>query len=433
MYGKDFSCSSFFEKLAVTGAASVGYSYASVPDMDYELTILKDGQTVGIIRGVDITRLGPGLPIGTIGEERVHPSFFPDISMEQNYGLMRNLNFDSDLMEKRIRELEFVSVLPDHPFPVVRISMDQDGKYELEDNHDTIKDKKKLIIYIKEAIEEGEETLELSDLDYDLDVPYTDEQLETIEFFKEVDKIQNAQIILEDMGKELILKDADIADLLVSNDGSSPLMGTDGKPVLSEAKLDDICTGIADDFTTRDSTFWWKKYNGGTVSFNHVKYGVVVDKDKTFDLLKDTITDGRTYTGTPVYTDESKDDRIGDTYVEVDMSAQHMYFFKDGNLVLDSDVVTGNKARHNDTPETIEPIYFMQRNRVLVGENYRTPVKYWMAFHNHVGLHDANWRSKFGGEIYKTDGSHGCVNLPTETAAELYEYVTVGTPVITYY
>ena len=78
-------------------------------------------------------------------------------------------------------------------------------------------------------------------------------------------------------------------------------------------------------------------------------------------------------------------------------------------------------------------IYYMQRDRVLVGEDYRTPVKYWMAFHNHEGLHDANWRRSFGGDIYKYNGSHGCVNLPTSFAAELYDNVYVGLPVITYY
>ncbi|MBR5375995.1 MAG: L,D-transpeptidase [Lachnospiraceae bacterium] len=431
-YGAGFACSDFFNRLVVTDYDTDYVSDKGSGD-DYSLTIIKDGQTVGVIRGDDITKKQPSPQIGRIGRNEISEGIFPDLSTGKDHGIIKNLNYDSDLIDRRIRELEFVSVLPDHPELVVRIVLNMDGIYELEDNHDTLKDKARLIGYIRSAVENGDETLDLSGLDYDLDLDYTQAQLDTIDFFDEVDKWQKARIDIEDMGRSVILEGKDVSALLVSSDGSSPLKGSDGKPVLSEAKLDDFCIGLEEDFTSLDSTFWWKKHNGGTVSFNHVKYGVVVDREKTFNLLKDAIESGKGYCGTPVYTEESKHNRLGDTYVEVDMTAQHLYFFKDGKLKMETDVVTGNKARHNDTPQTIEPIYFMQRNRVLVGENYRTPVKFWMAFHNHVGLHDANWRGRFGGEIYKTDGSHGCVNMPTKAAEELYGLVKVGTPVITYY
>ncbi|MBO4373940.1 MAG: L,D-transpeptidase [Lachnospiraceae bacterium] len=432
VYANGFSCNDFFNRLVVTSFATDYVTDDSEKD-DYSLTILKDGMIVGVINGSDITKKRSALPIGRIHDEIASGEVFPDLSSDKDHSIIKNLNYDEDLIDKCIRQLEFVSVLPDHPQLVVRIAMNGDGIYELEDNHDSLKDKDKLIASIRQAIEEGDDLLDLSEVDYDIDLPYSEDQLETIVFFDEIKKWQDVKILLEDMGSSMTLEGKDIADLIVSNDGSTPLMGTDKKPILSEAKLDDICIGIRDDFTSFDSTFWWKKHNGGTVSFNHVKYGVEVDKEKTFELLKDAITSGKDYSGTPVYTEESKHNRLGDTYVEVDMTAQKMYFFQNGKLKMESDVVTGNHARHNDTPQTIEPIYFMQKNRVLVGENYRTPVKFWMAFHNHVGLHDANWRSKFGGDIYKTDGSHGCVNLPTKTAEELYGYVRVGTPVITYY
>ena len=63
---------------------------------------------------------------------------------------------------------------------------------------------------------------------------------------------------------------------------------------------------------------------------------------------------------------------------------------------------------------------------------YETPVSYWMPFNGGIGFHDANWRSKFGGAIYQTSGSHGCVNLPPAKAAALYDLVYTGIPVICY-
>ena len=126
-------------------------------------------------------------------------------------------------------------------------------------------------------------------------------------------------------------------------------------------------------------------------------------------------------------------DDIGDTYIEVDMTGQHMYYYVDGELKLDTDVVTGNTGRRMGTPEGINYVYNKQRNRVLRGADYATPVKYWMPVKGAVGIHDAGWRKEFGGEIYKRNGSHGCINTPPDIMAELYDMVEIGTPVIMFY
>ena len=69
----------------------------------------------------------------------------------------------------------------------------------------------------------------------------------------------------------------------------------------------------------------------------------------------------------------------------------------------------------------------------MIGEDYRTPVSYWMAVYGNIGIHDATWRGKFGGSIYKTNGSHGCINTPMKAVSQLYEMVEEGTPVIMFY
>lgn len=124
---------------------------------------------------------------------------------------------------------------------------------------------------------------------------------------------------------------------------------------------------------------------------------------------------------------------IGDTYIEVDMTEQKMYYYEDGELILETDIVTGNTGRRMGTPQGVNYVYNKQRNRVLRGQGYASPVKYWVPVKGAIGIHDASWRSKFGGEIYKTNGSHGCINTPTEIMAQLYESVEIGTPVIMFY
>lgn len=119
----------------------------------------------------------------------------------------------------------------------------------------------------------------------------------------------------------------------------------------------------------------------------------------------------------------------GQTYVDVSISQQKLIYFVNGAPVLVSDLVTGNTSKGHGTPKGIFQIYNKQRGRTLRGQGYSAYVNYWMPFTGNYGLHDATWRSSFGGEIYKTNGSHGCVNMPKSMAEALYNMVSVGTVV----
>ena len=86
-----------------------------------------------------------------------------------------------------------------------------------------------------------------------------------------------------------------------------------------------------------------------------------------------------------------------------------------------------------DTPSGTNYVYYKQKNRTLIGPDYQTFVHFWMAVNGHIGIHDATWRGSFGNDIYKTNGSHGCINTPMDAVSELYDLVEIGTPVIMYY
>lgn len=119
--------------------------------------------------------------------------------------------------------------------------------------------------------------------------------------------------------------------------------------------------------------------------------------------------------------------------MEIDIANQILYYYENGIRRFASSVVTGNHRLGHDTPTGVYKIRGKQRNITLVGPGYASPVKYWMNFiGNSHGIHDANWRSKFGGSVYLTNGSHGCVNVPPSSMPELYGMVQVGTPVVLY-
>ena len=106
---------------------------------------------------------------------------------------------------------------------------------------------------------------------------------------------------------------------------------------------------------------------------------------------------------------------------------------KDKEVILESKFVSGNAARGWGTPSGVFGLTYKTRNAVLRGENYETPVNYWMPFNHNIGMHDATWRGSFGGDIYKTNGSHGCINLPFGNAEKIYNFVETNMPVVCYY
>ena len=108
-----------------------------------------------------------------------------------------------------------------------------------------------------------------------------------------------------------------------------------------------------------------------------------------------------------------------------------MYLYLNGECTVETEVVTGKKGM--GTPEGFYSVYSKQRNHILRGADYEAFVKYWMPINGNVGIHDASWRSKFGGEIYKKSGSHGCINTPSDAMKRIYESVEVGIPVIVFY
>ena len=165
-------------------------------------------------------------------------------------------------------------------------------------------------------------------------------------------------------------------------------------------------------------------------------YGWVINKKGEAAQIVEDIKNGESVTREPKYEQrafvEGADD-IGNTYIEIDYTNQHLWYYKDGSLVVDSDLVSGNLNNGNGSPDGVFKVISRQSPATLKGEDYESDVTYFMPFAYNVGLHDASWRSSFGGSIYKNGGSHGCINLPYDAADTIYKNVELGTPVVAYY
>lgn len=109
-----------------------------------------------------------------------------------------------------------------------------------------------------------------------------------------------------------------------------------------------------------------------------------------------------------------------------------MYYLEEGEVRLETDVVTGCTNKGMGTPQMVCYIYNKKEDAILRGEGYRAPVNFWVPVYGGIGIHDATWRSQFGGEIYIRDGSHGCINTPLDKMEELFGMIEVGIPVVIY-
>ena len=206
---------------------------------------------------------------------------------------------------------------------------------------------------------------------------------------------------------------------------------------LSEEAVRAWVAGLADRRDTYKKSRQFNSTLRGVITVSGGNYGWQIDQETETAALLASVEKGETAAKQPAWSREGKawgdNNDVGDTYIEVDMGAQHMWAYKDGALLIDTDVVTGNISRNYGTPSMVAAIQYKDRNAVLRGDNYATPVKYWMPFYGNYGIHDASWIREFGGTVYLTNGSHGCVNTPPAAMKVIFENMDSGTPVVLYY
>lgn len=202
---------------------------------------------------------------------------------------------------------------------------------------------------------------------------------------------------------------------------------------------------LASRYNTVGTTRTIQTPSGKSANVSGGSYGWKLDQEAETDTLIGNITAGEPVTREPVFSQRAvlhAANDWGNTFVEVDLSAQHMWYISNGKSVFQADVVTGKPDRSHETPAGIFSILEKMRNKVLRGNvmpngerEYETPVSYWMRVTwSGVGFHDATWQSSFGGTRYKNGyGSHGCINMSYSGAASLYDMVYVGVPVIIHY
>lgn len=193
-------------------------------------------------------------------------------------------------------------------------------------------------------------------------------------------------------------------------------------------------------FSSTGATRKLKSMGGGTYKVSGGTYGYTVDSSREVKRLKKELLKGHNVEREPFYTDNkapSADEKndIGKNFIEVSLGKQTLWVVRKGKVKVKTSIVSGNVAGGHATPTGTYYIVYKDTNTILRGENddgseYASPVSYWMPFYLGYGIHDASWRGAFGGSIYLSGGSHGCVNCPVSVMPKIFKHSYTGMPVI---
>jgi hypothetical protein len=199
-----------------------------------------------------------------------------------------------------------------------------------------------------------------------------------------------------------------------------------------EAALDSLIASWNQTYSAQDTPYIFHSYLRGDVPLDFVDCSYALDAAPLRQtLLRQLLAlDASPVTASFACTDENGQPfDIQATHVEVDVENQRMTFYKNGQLVVSTDVVTG-KADGHDTPHGLYHARNKEANAWLTGPDFRVFVKYWVGIFDAYGLHDASWRTKFGKDYYLYGGSHGCVNTPEDAMKTIYDNIDIGTPIL---
>lgn len=207
------------------------------------------------------------------------------------------------------------------------------------------------------------------------------------------------------------------------------------EPIISEIAVMKYVIELSRKYDTVGIARNFKTSTGKTVVVSGGIYGWRINREAETKALLENIKLGKVFEKEPIYTQKAlyrTENEIGNTYVEVNITKQHVWFYKNGKLITQGSVVTGNPNRGRATVLGTYMLNYKQKGATLTGPGYEAPVTYWMPFFGNIGIHDASWRYSFGREIYKRRGSHGCINTPIYLAKIIFENIEEGTPIICY-
>ena len=255
---------------------------------------------------------------------------------------------------------------------------------------------------------------------------YTSETDVVVQAKNTIDKYMSSKITYNVSGDEIVI-DSSLINTWINID-------EDFNVTLNEDAIKEYVNQLGDIYDNIGSTRTFTRWSGEVIKVSTTPGIYYIDRDTTISQIVEAISNGSETTKDLSFkTPTATDDYVINTFVEVDLTNQTVVYYKNGELITQGNVVTGNVSAGHATPSGVYRLDWKAKDFVLRGDGYASPVSFWMPFNGGIGLHDASWRSSFGGSIYKTNGSHGCVNMPYSVAQAIYNNIEDKTTIICRY
>ena len=434
-----FFMSHFLVNTTVNGKDFSGKTAADVEDYlkeqvaDYELTILEQNNVSDVISGTDISlTYKENSQVEDALDAQNQLLWIVSLFAKSSADVTIEVEYDEAALQERIENLQAVTAEQTDP---VSAHPEYDGNSFVvaEEQYGTKVDMETLTAKIEQYITEFNPTLDMMDEECYVMPAYTSDSPEVQAACDEMNSYLKASITYP-MDESIVVDKQLISGWITYDAEMNVTFNEDAvREWMRECGSKYDTVGTSRTITT--PTGKTAEVSGGT-------YGWIVDEAAETENLINSIKNGEVAEREPAYKQTAASHGAqdwGNTYIEVDIAAQHMWYIVDGSIAMESDVVTGLPADGRDTPTGVYSILYTERDSTLKGEvdpatgkpSYETPVAFWMPFtwQGH-GFHDATWQSSFGGSRYQTNGSHGCVNMPYDKAEQLFGMISAGTPVI---
>lgn len=457
-YGLKQSKNKFLTNTTINGIAVGGKTEEEVYDLIVEKSVIPEKILLIKADGTDLS-----IPLSKIGyKDNIKTTISQYFSQQNNYLWFKNLfsvaeyNFNSTFTyDNNILKSEVKRKLLDSPGTVepkdAYIKKGDSGFVIVDEvKGDKVDEDKLDSVYkhIDEYLADGEYTIDLAGIDC-----YKKPKVTASELAPQLDKLNSLydiEIKFDFTYTTETLSGSDILDWIEFDKGDV----TKGFSVDADKAMDYV-EDLAEKYDTFGKDRKFKSTSRGWITVPAGKgcYGWWIDQQKTCDQLVELIEKGESADVKPIYyrnpdsyyhyvCDESvrtAESDMGDTYCEIDLAKQHFWYYEKGKLKYESDIVSGLPTKERNTPGGVYKLWIKEKNKTLQGslpsgEKWSTPVTYWNNISTFgVGLHDGTWQAYFGGERYKTYGSHGCINMPYKAAEYVYNNVPMGTPVVMYW
>lgn len=350
-----------------------------------------------------------------------------NIFSNNKYIINEVYSFDRNLLKEELEKLNCFNS-EDVVEPIDACLKYEDGEFKIiKEVYGNKINEEFLYAYLLNSILLGERCINLDEINAYENPKFTSESEKVIKAQNELNKYVSSEIYYI-FDNEIEVLDSSIINTWLEVDSTMNV-------VINEEKIKEYIKTLGIKYDTYGKTRSFKSTTGKNINVLGGNYGWRIDRTKEKEALIKNIKSGEIIKKEPIYLQTAlgnHENDIGNTYVEINLTNQYLWFYKSGKIITQGDVVTGNVSRGNATPQGTYTLNYKQKNATLRGVNYNSDVKYWMPFNMNIGIHDASWRNSFGGNIYQTSGSHGCVNAPEYLAKNIFENIEPGTPIICY-